>query len=128
MSWLGVSAYAQMEDDESLLRALVDLLATFDYRPQGYASAEDFLASADAAGMDCIVSDIHMPGLSGIELMESLKTTHPNLPVILITARADRQVVEKISASSAFGLLVKPLDAGLLIDMIEAATKGAERS
>ena len=61
-----------VDDDESLRQALVGLVRSLGYRAQGYASADAFLACPDAAASDCIVTDIQMPGLSGIELKPRL--------------------------------------------------------
>ncbi|MFV3129020.1 response regulator transcription factor [Niveispirillum sp. KHB5.9] len=114
-----------IDDDPSLSAALVGLLRSFGYRATAHGSAEDFLASADLGGTDCVVTDIQMPGLSGIDLRLALAGRRPDLPVILLTARTERPLLERAMASRPFRLLRKPFDAdelaGCLVEAIGPA-------
>ena len=110
-----------VDDDESLRQALVGLVRSLGYRAQGYASADAFLACPDAAASDCIVTDIQMPGLSGIELKHRLVAAGRLTPVIMVTARDEAVLHEKARASGAFCLLRKPFAGDALIECLERA-------
>ncbi|WP_341909031.1 response regulator [Ferrovibrio terrae] len=110
-----------IDDDESLRLALVSLVRSLGYRASGFASAEDFLNSGDIDASSCLITDIQMPGLSGIELKHLLVERHSPLPVIMITGRADPALRDKALASGAICLLKKPFEAAALLDCIERA-------
>lgn len=110
-----------VEDDESLRLALVGLIKCVGYAAQGYASAEAFLDNGGAAASDCIITDINMPGLSGIELAERLRGGGRDVPVIMITARADPGLEAKALAGGAFCFLKKPFEMDRLIASVEDA-------
>lgn len=112
---------AIIDDDESLRQALEGFVRSLGHRAAGFASAEAFLAADDIAGYDCLISDIQMPGLSGIELKQLLTERHYRLPAILITARSDPGLAEKAQASGALCLLKKPFEADMLIACIDRA-------
>lgn len=110
-----------IDDDESLRAALVGLLRSLGYRASGYANAEDFLAADQAHASAAIVTDIQMPGLSGIELKERLTAQGCASPVIMITARAEAGLQDRAFASGALCVLKKPFAAEALIDCLERA-------
>ncbi len=110
-----------IDDDDSLRGALVSLVRSLGYGAQGFDSAEQFLAAGGAGGCDCIVTDIHMPGLSGIELKQQLAAEHDATPVIMITARSEPALQERARDSGALCLLTKPFEASELIACIERA-------
>lgn len=115
---------AIIDDDASLRAALTGLVRSLGHSASAYASAEEFLA-ADACGQsDCIVSDIQMPGLSGIELKARLAETGCAAPVILITARTEPGLREKALASGAFCVLTKPFAEDALIGCLQRALAG----
>lgn len=111
-----------IDDDESLRTALVGLLRSYGYDAEGYATAECFLAAAPPA--DCIVTDVHMPGISGIELKDELARRGDTTPVIMITARSDAALEGRARASGASCFLLKPFDTGDLVQCIESALNG----
>lgn len=115
-----------IDDDPSLCGAVVNLLRSYGYRATAHGSAEDFLASADLAGADCVVTDIQMPGLSGIDLRVALATRRPGLPVILLTARTERALLDRAAAVRPFRLLHKPFDAEELAACLAEAIGPAE--
>ncbi|MBP7338950.1 response regulator [Niveispirillum sp.] len=115
-----------VDDDPSLCAALVNLLRSCGYRATAHGSAEDFLASADLAGADCVVTDIQMPGLSGIDLRLALAGRRPGLPVILMTARTERALLDRATAVRPFRLLHKPFDAEELATCLAEAIGPAE--
>lgn len=110
-----------IDDDDSLRSALVGLVRSLGYRASGFANAEDFLAANEANASAAIVTDIQMPGLSGIELKERLTAEGCAAPVIMITARAEVGLQERAFASGALCVLKKPFAAEALIDCLERA-------
>jgi FixJ family two-component response regulator len=110
-----------IDDDDSLRSALVGLVRSLGYRASGFASAEDFLAADQANASAAIVTDIQMPGLSGIELKERLAADGCAAPVIMITARSEPGLQERAFASGALCVLKKPFAAEALIDCLERA-------
>jgi FixJ family two-component response regulator len=111
-----------IDDDDSMRSALVGLLRSHGYEADGFATGEAFLAAAPAA--DCIVTDIHMPGISGVELKEELVRRGDKTPVIMITGRSDAGLEGRARASGAACFLRKPFDAGDLVQCIESALGG----
>jgi FixJ family two-component response regulator len=110
-----------VDDDESLRTALAGLLRSLGYGTAGHGSAEGFLASDDLHKVDCIVSDIHMPGMNGIELKRRLDAAGVTAPMIMITARTDPALLAQVSAVGAYGPLTKPFEAAKLLDCINCA-------
>ena len=110
-----------IDDDDSLRTALVGLVRSLGYRASGFANAEDFLAGDGATASAAIVTDIQMPGLSGIELKERLKAYGNAAPVIMITARSEPGLEERALASGALCVLKKPFAAEALIRCLERA-------
>jgi FixJ family two-component response regulator len=114
---------AVIDDDESFQAALVESLSSLGYRADGYASAEDYIRAIGAKSFDCVVTDIHMPGTSGLDLMKRLAAGSSTIPVVLITARSDTNLEAKAAAAGAACLLRKPFEIDDLIECIEGAVK-----
>lgn len=117
----GVALISIIDDDDSLRAALMGLVRSLGYRASGFANAEDFLAADQADESAAIVTDIQMPGLSGIELKEWLTSQGCAAPVIMITGRAEPGLRERAFASGALCVLKKPFAAEALIDCLERA-------
>ena len=117
-------AIAVIDDDDSFRVALVESLSSLGYESKGYASAEDYIRSTGDGSFDRVVTDIHMPGMSGLDLMKCLAARGSTTPVVLITSRTDSNLEAKAAASGAVCLLRKPFEIGDLIKCIEAAVKG----
>jgi FixJ family two-component response regulator len=115
---------AVIDDDESFRVALVDALSSLGHRSDGYASGDDYFRLARNKPFDCIVTDIHMPGMSGLELMKRLSADGTAKPVVLITARSDTNLQAKAMAAGAACLLKKPFEISALLKCIERAVKG----
>lgn len=115
---------AVIDDDESFRVALVESLSSFGYGADGYASPEDYIGSIGAKSFSCVVTDIHMPGMSGLDLMKHLAARGSTTPVVLITARSDSNLQAKAIAARAACLLRKPFEINDLITCIEGAVKG----
>jgi FixJ family two-component response regulator len=116
-------AIAVIDDDESFRVALVESLSSLGYGVDGYASAEEYIHRAGGKSFTCVVTDIHMPGMSGIDLMKRLAAHGATTPVILITARSDTNLEAKAVATGAACLLRKPFDINDLVKCIEGAVK-----
>jgi len=110
-----------IDDDDSLRAALVGLVRSLGYRANGFANAEDFLATDSSDLSAAIVTDIQMPGLSGIELKQRLVADGCSAPVIMITARGEEGLKERAFASGALCVLKKPFAAEALIECLERA-------
>jgi FixJ family two-component response regulator len=112
-----------IDDDESMRRAVVALIRSSGYDARGFESAEEFLASGAVQSFACIITDIQMPGMSGIELKQHLAASQCSVPVIMITARPDPGLEQKANASGAACFLRKPFEADALIRCVESALK-----
>ena len=115
---------AVIDDDQSFRMALVESLSSLGYGADGYASVEDYIGSTGGKSFDCVVTDIHMPGMSGLDLMKRLAAGGSTTPVVLITARSDTNLEAKAAAAGAARLLRKPFEINELIECIEGAVKG----
>ena len=114
---------AVIDDDESFRVALVESLFSLGYGASGYASAEDYVRVIGSNSVNCVVSDIHMPGMSGLDLMKYLAVRGTKTPVVLITARSDAKLEAKAALAGAVCLLRKPFEINELIGCIEGAVK-----
>ncbi len=110
-----------IDDDHSVLVALEFLVMSFGYEARAFSSAEEFLQSSSLHETACLISDIHMPGVSGIELQGMLRSQHRNIPTILITAFANDNVKSRAIAAGAVCFLIKPLDSKTLLGCIKSA-------
>ncbi len=114
---------AVIDDDESVRLSLDGLVRSLGYAARTFASAEAFLASGAGAGWACIVCDINMPGMSGLELQERLKRSGVATPLILMTAYADAGTLVRAEKAGAACFLRKPFDAQRLIDCLHDAMR-----
>lgn len=108
-----------IDDEPAILEALTMLLETQDYEVQSFADAECFLAAPRKQG--CIVSDIRMPGLTGIDLVHEMQKRGDLRPIILLTGHGDVALAVHAIKGGAFDFLEKPLKNEKLIETIEAA-------
>lgn len=99
---------AIIDDDASMRAALMRFMRSSGYQTSGFASADAFLASDDVMAADCIITDIHMPGLSGFELKARLDDRGVTSPVMMISARTEANLRERALACGAFCFLMKP--------------------
>jgi FixJ family two-component response regulator len=101
---------AVVDDDESVRESLPDLLREFGYAPKAFASAEEFLASGCIPEARCLILDIAMPGMSGPELHHELILRGHAIPIIFITAHADKSVPPGLLRRGAIACLFKPFN------------------
>jgi FixJ family two-component response regulator len=110
-----------VDDDPQMRESLESLLQSAELGVQAFASAEEVLQSPMLPGASCLVTDIRMPGMDGLELQRRLKRDHPSLPVILITGNYDDQEELRARAAGALRLLFKPFDPNDLLLIIQTA-------
>jgi FixJ family two-component response regulator len=104
-----------IDDDESTRMALAGLLRLLGFEAKIYGSAEEFLSVGSLHPCCCIISDVHMPGISGIDLKRRLDESGETTPVILITGRSEPRLLAEATASGAICVLRKPFDAEALL-------------
>jgi len=114
---------AVIDDDEPFRTALVESLGSLGYGARGFASAEEFVARDGERSCDCVITDIHMSGMSGFDLKQLLTSRGSTLPVIMITALADPGLESKATAAGAVCLLKKPFQSTALIGCLDKALK-----
>ncbi|MET0287058.1 MAG: response regulator [Polyangiales bacterium] len=117
-----------VDDHESVRDALLALLQSLGYRVATFESAEALCASLALADADCLLLDIHLPGMSGAELLPLLRARHPELPVVLITGRPDAHAHALRAQPSVHALLFKPFEEEQLLDALDAALNGTARA
>ena len=114
---------AIVDDDRSVQRALKDLMESAGLSAQSFASGEEFLESDQRSETGCLVADIRMPGMSGLELQANLMAQGSHIPIIFITARGDANVKMQALKAGAVDFLAKPFDDEVLLERVRAALK-----
>ena len=112
---------AIVDDDNSMRAAVQDLLEAVSLPVQGFASAEEFLKSGKKRVTACLIVDIRMPGMSGLELQENLNAEGCRIPIIFITAHGDEKMRAQALRAGAVEFLTKPFDDEILIESVRAA-------
>jgi FixJ family two-component response regulator len=112
---------AIVDDDHSMRGALQGLLKSVGVPSQAFASAEEFLNSGQQHQTSCLITDIRMPGISGLELQARLNAEHCRIPTIFITAHGDAQMRMRALRAGAVEFLAKPFDDEALLETIRAA-------
>ena len=114
-----------VDDDESVRESLPDLLNEMGFSVQGFASAEEFLASDFVGLTKCLILDIAMPGMSGPELQQELKLRRKRVPIVFITAGKDEAVRSSLIAQGAVDCLSKPFSESALLTALNTALRVA---
>jgi FixJ family two-component response regulator len=112
---------AIVDDDESVRFALKGMMKSVSLPAQAFASAEDFLNSGILHQTACLIADIRMPGMSGLDLQKKLNSEHYRIPIIFITAHGDAKMRLQALRSGAVEFLAKPFDDDVLLGNIRAA-------
>jgi FixJ family two-component response regulator len=112
---------AIIDDDDSFRVALAESLSTFGFEIRGYASGEDFISDNGQSVCDLVVTDVHMPGMSGVDLARHVAASGRKLPVVLITARSEAALQARAAAAGAVCFLKKPFEIQDLVSCIEGA-------
>jgi FixJ family two-component response regulator len=122
MAIQGQARMVAIVDDDDLMRtALLGLLKSADLLAQAFASAEEFLRSGHQHDTACLITDIRMPGMSGLELQAQLNADHCRIPTIFITAHGDAKMRMQAMRAGAVEFLAKPFDDEALLDSVRAA-------
>jgi two-component system response regulator FixJ len=115
-----------IDDDEAMRHSLEFLLSSVDYEVTLFESAQVFLDGIAKREFGCVVSDVRMPGIDGIELLRRLQTLNCRFPVIIMTGHGDVPLAVEAMKLGAVDFLEKPFDDDLLISMIDSGLKHAE--
>lgn len=110
-----------VDDDASVRDSLSLMLSLQGFATATFASAEDFLHSLQPDWRGCVVADIRMPGMSGLELQESLRSRHPRLAVIVVTAHGDVAAARRAFLSDAVDFIEKPFNPDQIISAVDKA-------
>ena len=122
MATQGRATFVAIVDDDDLMRgALQGLLKEAGFPTQGFASAEEFLSSGHQHHTACLIADIRMPGMSGLDLQARLNAEQIRIPTILITAHGDARMRMQALRAGAVEFLVKPFDDEVLLESVRAA-------
>ena len=112
-----------VDDDEAVRLALRSLVRSLGYVSNVFASAEEFLGSSQLNETSCLISDIQMPGMNGIELQNRLRILDYSTPVIFVTAFPDERNRARALEAGAIGFLEKPFEGCAMIKLIETALR-----
>jgi len=116
-----------IDDDRSIRWVFEKALAREDIAFKVFASAQEALQALDSSTPQVVVSDIRMPGGSGLELLQKMKEKHPSLPVIIMTAYSDLESAVAAFQGGAFEYLPKPFDVDHAVDLIRRAIEESQR-
>ena len=112
---------AIVDDDESMRTALQGLMNEAGLRAQAFASAEEFLQSGQQYGAGCLIADIRMPGMSGLDLQAQLNADQCRIPIIFITAHGDARMRMQALRAGAVEFMPKPFNDEVLLEHVRAA-------
>jgi FixJ family two-component response regulator len=112
---------AVVDDDESFRGALQRLLKSAGFQVRAFASAEDFLKSGRQHETGCLIADIRMPGMSGLDLQAKLNADHFPIPTIFISAHGDEKMRLQAMRGGAVKFLAKPFDDAILLESVRTA-------
>lgn len=118
---------AIVDDDESIRAALQGFMKEAGLPAQSFASAEEFLKSGDMTQAGCLVADIRMPGMSGLDLQARLNADRLRIPIVFITAHGDENMRMQALRAGAVEFLAKPFDEEVLLDCVRAAMENRPR-
>jgi FixJ family two-component response regulator len=114
-----------VDDDEAVREAMKSLVRSLGYNASTFASADEFLKSDQVHDTSCLITDIQMPGMSGVDLQDRLIAQGHRIPIIFITGYPDENVRTRATKAGAIGFLSKPFRQDHLIGCIEKALKAS---
>jgi FixJ family two-component response regulator len=117
-----------VDDDEAVREAMVQLIRSLGHAAAAFESAEEFLESDQVGSTSCLISDVQMPGLGGVELQQRLLALGYRMPIIFITAFPDERIRARVLDAGAIGYLNKPCEEDVLIGCLDAALTGSPGS
>jgi FixJ family two-component response regulator len=112
---------AIVDDDESMREATKFLVMSLGYSVLTFASAEEYLGSDQVLATSCLISDLRMPGMSGVELQKRLIADGHRIPIIFMTAFFEKETRARALQAGAFGFLSKPFEDQSLIECLDRA-------
>lgn len=115
---------AVVDDDDSVRSAVHGVLKSVGLKTRAFASAEEFLRSGHQSETACLITDIQMPGMSGLELQAALAEEKHRIPIIFITAYGDAKTRTQAMRGGAVEFLAKPFDDDVLLESVRAALEG----
>jgi FixJ family two-component response regulator len=118
---LTVSAISVIDDDASVRIATDNLLSSHGYLVRTFASAEEFLRSTELDGSSCVIADVQMPAMSGLDLLTHMRSLGYRTPFIFITAFPDEGVRARALTAGAICFLAKPFAGPVLVKCVETA-------
>jgi len=122
MATNGKTKLVAIVDDDDLMRsALQGMMKAVGWTAQAFASAEEFLKSGQQHQTACLIADIRMPGMSGLELQAKLNAEHCRIPTIFITAHGDAKMRMQALRAGAVEFMAKPFDDDALLESVRAA-------
>jgi FixJ family two-component response regulator len=121
----GLPVISIIDDDPSVREATSGLVRSLGYRSVTFASAEDFLQSDCVDDTSCLITDVQMPGLSGVELQSVLNARGNRVPIIFITASPEHRICRSVLEAGAIGYLSKPFNEARLIEHLHTALGSA---
>ena len=110
-----------VDDDESVRRSVRNLLSSVGFRVETFASAEEFLESTHRADTGCLVLDLRLAGMNGLDLLRHLAATPAQIPVIILTAHGDDEARRRSLEAGAVAFLGKPFRGDVLLDAVRTA-------
>ena len=117
-----------VDDDASVRESMFGLVRSLGFDAATFSSAEEFLQSDQIEATSCLITDVQMPGLSGVELQSHLISRGCSVPIIFVTASPRRQIEARVRAAGAFAFLSKPFDDRTLIECLDQAVRGHDRT
>ena len=112
---------AIVDDDESVRSALLGTMKAAGLTALAFASAEEYLASGVQSETGCLIADIRMPGMSGLELQAKLEAEHRQIPIVFISAHGDEEMRLRALRGGAVEFLAKPFDREVLLEYVRTA-------
>jgi CheY-like chemotaxis protein len=115
---------AVVDDDEGFRDALQLFLRTFALNVEAFVSGEDFLRSSRLDAVGCVILDLAMPGMNGLEVQQQLAARGLQIPIVFVTAQRDEHLGQRASAAGARAVLRKPVDHEELVRLVREALRG----
>jgi FixJ family two-component response regulator len=125
---LTLSVISVIDDDASVRAATDNLLSSHGYRVRTFASAQDFLQAAHFDETSCVIADVQMPAMGGLDLLTHMRSRDNEVPFIFITAFPDESVRARAIKGGAIGFLAKPFAGVVLIECVERALNRDRRA
>ena len=118
------SILSVVDDDEMLRESLPELLREFGFAARAFSSGQEFLSSDYVDQTKCLILDVAMPGMSGLDLQDELKRRGHAIPIIFITGQKDEDIRKRAFRQGAVKFLYKPFSDSALLDAVNAALSG----